>query len=522
MYTVSNSQQISTQAIFCKAFALSQQLPDGKFAINLCNNRLLFTITFLAVALKKQINILPPNKAIAFLNKVHNNHDQSYFISDNKEGVDIPCFIVDQNLIEPTCGAPNINLDAEQIVTLSYTSGSTGIPKQITKTWGEFNQAACLALRKLRLQDRKVMLVSTVPPQHMYGLETSVFWPLNSSLTISHRRPFYPADIENTCTNATTPCVLISTPHHLKACVESGLTWSNLAKIISSTAPLDKALAIDIETTFKAELFEMFGSTETLSFATRRPVLNSRWSTYEGIKMNQSPHPCTIKGGHLKQEMKLEDHLEIHDNQSFSMSGRSSEIIKVVGKRITLAELNKCLNAIEGILDGIFYQPTKEKRVCALVVSKLPKNSIMQALKQYIDPVFLPRPLYFVEKIPRNQMGKIVKSTVDQLLTSLDQPKKISKSCSIPGSHPALAGHFPGSPIVPGVVILNQVKDLLDEWRPNMQFNSLPQVKFHTPLKADQTFFITLAETTINQIKFECSLEQEKLTSGFFSIDTIT
>lgn len=58
-------------------------------------------------------------------------------------------------------------------------------------------------------------------------------------------------------------------------------------------------------------------------------------------------------------------------------------------------------------------------------------------------------------------------------------------------SHPALAGHFPGHPIVPGVVILDRVVQALNEFLPlPVRITAFPQIKFIAPLAPSQTFFI--------------------------------
>jgi 3-hydroxymyristoyl/3-hydroxydecanoyl-(acyl carrier protein) dehydratase len=55
----------------------------------------------------------------------------------------------------------------------------------------------------------------------------------------------------------------------------------------------------------------------------------------------------------------------------------------------------------------------------------------------------------------------------------------------IPADHPALAGHFPGDPIVPGVVLLDHV--VRAAGRGLVHF---PAVKFHAPLRPGEEFEI--------------------------------
>lgn len=53
---------------------------------------------------------------------------------------------------------------------------------------------------------------------------------------------------------------------------------------------------------------------------------------------------------------------------------------------------------------------------------------------------------------------------------------------SIPSDHPSLPGHFPGRPIVPGVLVLEQVLGAIEAAQGPLGAMRLPQVKFVQPL----------------------------------------
>ena len=60
------------------------------------------------------------------------------------------------------------------------------------------------------------------------------------------------------------------------------------------------------------------------------------------------------------------------------------------------------------------------RRLAALVVAPdLEKKEILAALAERVNPVFLPRPLYKVDNLPRNAMGKLPREALSRLLEQL-------------------------------------------------------------------------------------------------------
>ena len=91
---------------------------------------------------------------------------------------------------------------------------------------------------------------------------------------------------------------------------------------------------------------------------------------------------------------------------------------------------------------------------------------------------------------------------------------------AIRADHPSLAGHFLGEPIVPGVVILDEVAAVLVEWRKDCQLTGIPAVKFLLPLKPEQSFtvLLTMAEGNETNVDFSCRVQDRMIVEGRLQI----
>jgi acyl-coenzyme A synthetase/AMP-(fatty) acid ligase len=127
------------------------------------------------------------------------------------------------------------------------------------------------------------------------------------------------------------------------------------------------------------------------------------------------------RGGHIERETLLGDVIELHGRNRFVLHGRTADLINIAGKRTSLSYLNHHLNSIEGVRDGAFVMPQEEDgtvtRLMAFVVApELTNEALLAALRRRIDAAFLPRPLCFVESLPRNETGKLPRREIDDLV----------------------------------------------------------------------------------------------------------
>jgi 3-hydroxymyristoyl/3-hydroxydecanoyl-(acyl carrier protein) dehydratase len=80
--------------------------------------------------------------------------------------------------------------------------------------------------------------------------------------------------------------------------------------------------------------------------------------------------------------------------------------------------------------------------------------------------------------------------------------------------HPSLQGHFPGNPVMPGVVLLENVLMACKEWEPEHQTVGLQSVKFHSPIRPGDTITIELERKNQNKTHFRCIVEKQVVSTG--------
>ena len=91
-------------------------------------------------------------------------------------------------------------------------------------------------------------------------------------------------------------------------------------------------------------------------------------------------------------------------------------------------------------------------------------------------------------------------------------------ACRISAHHASLPGHFPGHPVVPGVVLLTEVSVCARRFIENpIRFTGMPAVKFTYPLLPEVDFEIHIEHGKPGNLKFQCLQGDTQLASGSLS-----
>lgn len=479
-------------------------LPANRHVLNVCSDRYRFMVGLAAAMCADKISLLPSTHTPESVRQMRAFAADVFCLADGDVAIDLPTLRYPDdtgadtppNDVTATTTATVSEiplLPADRIVAYVFTSGSTGTPVGHAKRWGALVGSVQAAARRLDISAADhCTLVGTVPPQHMYGFESTVLLALQGGAAIWSGKPFYAADIAAALAAVPAPRVLVSTPFHLRTFVAAQIACAPAHMVLSATAPLTPELARTVEERCAAPLLEIYGCTESGQIATRRALTDDAWQLLDGAHLRQpasqassihssihssvhsssptaesalssqpaasqpvsSPHasalhsslpsrqsheednaeaPVTfVEGSFIDGSIPLGDIIELLDDNRFRLLGRSADLVNIVGKRTSLGFLNQQLLAIPGVRDGCFFLPDGPDgkspdahdagvaRLAAFAVSDtLTAAAIVRALRERIDPVFLPRPLHLVAQLPRNAAGKLPRAGLQTLWRQL-------------------------------------------------------------------------------------------------------
>ncbi len=424
VFAYRDRRPISVDRFLRDVAQLAALLPARRHILNLCADRYHFVVGFFAALLQQQISLLPPSHTPDLIGQLAQRYSDVYCLTDAANEYRSLETVFYPALSGADSAAPSVpHIPADQIAAIVFTSGSTGQPVPNEKSWGGLVRSAAAELARLGMRAYPGMAVlGTVPPQHMYGLESTVLMVMQGGLALHAGRPFYPAEILAELAALPRPRCLVTTPIHLRALLAETTSLPQLDFLLCATAPLPPQLAAAAETRFAAPLYEIYGCTEAGQVATRRTVETVQWRALPGIRLRHDKRGTWVSGGHVETEVLLQDVIELRGHTRFLLHGRTADMVNIAGKRTSLASLNYHLNSIAGVRDGVFVIPEQADgavtRLTAFVVApELASETVMNALRQRIDPAFLPRPLWLVASLPRNDTGKLPREALRGLVT---------------------------------------------------------------------------------------------------------
>ncbi len=430
------------------SIALSRSFRRASAVCNLCTSRVSFLVTWLAALRSNALLVLPPSGGHADLAGILKSMAHAVIVADHSAGVRWGWRSIAECLICPPIAegstASHADLawqpDWDRTAVLLYTSGSTRAPEPQPKTLLQLATGAQVLGRRLERGIEGGLggirrIVCSVPSQHMFGIEASVMLSLVHAIPVHEGRPLLPADVQQAFAG-TRGTAWVATPMHLRGLVQAGVQLSNCSLVLASTMPLTQSLAQRTEDLVGAPVLEIYGSTETGALAMRRSACEAAWRPLDGVHVATVDDATRAHGAHFDSPACLPDQIDVDATGGFRLVGRSSDMIKIGGRRASLAGLNLLLEDLPGLEDGVFYLPTSTnptERLCLIYSGPtLERTGIEQWLRTRLDPAFLPRTFVHVDKLPRSDNGKLPRQALTALFTvwqCRDEQVRSAKAC---------------------------------------------------------------------------------------------
>jgi len=532
------------------AARLSQQ-PGGRFAL-WSDDPYVFACALFGLLAAGKVPVIPANRTPGHFADLSDAYDAVLDDSDLAAwcAAQRAAQCADTFRLSPPEPCAAIDANASLIL---FTSGSSGTPKAVHKTLAQFDAEvnALEAMWGALLGDATVL--ASVPHHHIYGLLFRVFWPLTAGRPFDRTTCADPAQLQariSRCSAQSAATVVVSTPAQLSR-------WPDLPgfatlcpqprAFFSSGGPLPPDTAKRYATTFGAAPLEIYGSTETGGIAWRRQGDTDAWTPMSGIAVragNESEGGALeVRSPHLGHDgwHRTDDKVAFDEQGRFRLQGRLDRVVKVDGKRVSLSEMESrlLLHPCVAEVRTVALEGGSRQRIGALVVLSAEGHEtlrrdgrvvLLKALRRYLaawfDAVVLPRHWRVHRALPVDARGKVQAQAVArafaprtegfELLAEWDQAEGIAFEMRVPHTLVHFAGHFPGLPILPGVVQVDWAMRLAHDWIPDVrEFASVEQLKFMAPVPPGAVLKLALThDAPRRRVAFAWRLGERDCASG--------
>lgn len=369
---------------------------------------------------------------------------------------------------------------ANDVFTICWTSGTEGTPKGVPRTQNEWIISAYASVDAGAFTEDEVLLNTFPMVNMAGIAGMFVPWLLTNCTLVMHHPFDLPTFLKQIATERATytlaPPALLNTMLNNEEILKAA-DFSSMRAIGSGSTPLSPWMVKGWDEKFGISIINYFGSNEGATFISdprdipdaeqranyfpRLGVEGLEWTTRiahyfeskivdtetgETITETGMPGEMRIKGasvfpGYWRQE---DLNHEIFDEEGFFCTGdlfeiiekdgeerfyrfvgRTKEIIIRGGVNISPGEVEYLLQSHPKVADVSIVglpDPQMGEKACACVVLKNPEetlsiNEIIQYFKDHDYAVYkIPEYIHFLEELPRNPVGKIMKYHLKQLV----------------------------------------------------------------------------------------------------------
>ncbi len=437
---------------------------------------------------------------------------------------------------------------------LFHTSGSTTAPKPVVKTFESLAKEVAFHRSLLAgVLEQKPLFLSTIEPGHMYGTLWRVMLPKAAGCQADPEIILSPEELIEKM-NMAKKVFLVTTPSFLERFAAYADLYDvprNCIEITTSGALLTPKAAADATRIFGITPLEIFGSTETGGVAYRRQTApDCDWTLFDPVRAHADGEGRLVVRSpfSFKRRFTMGDCVAFTGaGRTFRLHGRLDRIVKIAEQRVLLPELEAQMRRLPGVADaalcpldgphGVFLGavvvPTGQ--LASVRAAGAPKRSL--ALRQQLLHMFpkgsVPKKYRFVHELPRNPQGKVLASALKAILQSNLVEPVVERATRTDDTWtadmvfdpdaPYFNGHFPGFPILPGVVQLGLAHHFAESFlREAFPLGCVKKMKFSAPIQPGDRVRLVLTRRGENEIAYAYSAGDVPCSSGILCRQSAT
>lgn len=335
--------------------------------------------------------------------------------------------------------AASCDLDAAGIddpALIAYTSGTTGIPKGAVLTHGNLLASA----EALRLAWRWLpadRLVLALPLFHLHGLGVGLHGTLTAGASVVIRPRFDVRDVADQVRDQR--CTLFfGVPTMYRRFLDAGAggDLASLRLCVSGSAPLSESAHAAFVTASRQRIIERYGMTETV-ITVSNPYEGERRPGTVGfplpgvqLRLDEETDEIWVRGpsvmrGYWQRPDATREVLsasgwlstgdigKVDDRGYLKIVGRSKDLIISGGYNVYPREVEDVLRELPGVVDvAVVGRPHPEwgEQVTAFVIADgVSERRLREFAGSQLASYKQPKLVYFVDDLPRNAMGKVLK-----------------------------------------------------------------------------------------------------------------
>lgn len=381
-----------------------------------------------ALLLKKKVNALN-NNSPKYVESIIN--DSMIYISDDEKSNISLKDIFEKEHDEKWIEFLKSNKIDENMNINFYTSGFTGFPKLIEKTLKQFEAEALKIIGEFGENLKDSIFAYSVPHYHSYGFVFDFLVPYILELKFLDNRINYLETLNNF--EEYKEITFITNPAFLKRIDKSSLKIKSKWYVFSSTGALDKETSDLCIETFNTDAIEIYGSTEGGGMAYRKKSEKDLWTRLKIVKLKVNENGSLFCSSGYTGEgfwVHVGDVVDMKNENEFELLGREDSIVKIEGKRISVQQIDRQILQDKNFIDSytIYCKSDKREYAASFIVLKDAnankdnmRKYIKDYLKGYFEKIVIPKKIYFIERIPRNELGKIERKKLDKIMEGFEE-----------------------------------------------------------------------------------------------------